>query len=128
MFAANTGGSVISVVLGGTLIPLPDSQNLDGFTVDGTSTVFTAPESGRYYITYDINITAGVLLSSEVLINGVANPALTRSPVLAVTNYSASAIVDIVAGDTISLQLSGLLGIVTLQSGAGASLTLIRLS
>lgn len=128
MFAANTSGSVISVVLGGTLIPLPNSQILDGFTANAANTVFTAPVAGLYYMTYDINLTAGVLLGSSILINGTANPASTRSPLLAVSSYSANIMVNLAVGDTVSLQLSGLLGLVTLQGGAGASLSIIRLS
>ena len=47
MFASNTIGSVINVALGSaTSIPLPNNQNLDGFTVNGTNTTFTVPQSG----------------------------------------------------------------------------------
>ena len=58
MFASNTTGFVVQ--LGGDVIPLPQNQNLDGFTVDGTNTVFTVPADGRYYITYQINTTAAI--------------------------------------------------------------------
>ncbi|AIE79977.1 BclA protein [Bacillus cereus] len=47
MFASNTIGSAINVALGGaTSIPLPNNQDLDSFTVDGTNTTFTVPQSG----------------------------------------------------------------------------------
>lgn len=127
MFAANTTGGTISVILGGTLVPLADSQVLDDFTVNANDTVFTVPETGTYYISYDINLTAGALLQSMILINGVANAASTRSPLLSLSNYSAEIIVNLTAGDTILLQLAGLLGLVVLENGAGASLSIIRL-
>jgi hypothetical protein len=54
MAAHNTSGAVIAVVLGGTDIPLPQSQNLSGFMVNGLNTMFTVPSSGRYRVKYSI--------------------------------------------------------------------------
>jgi len=130
MFAASTTGDTIAVVLEGTLVPLPDSQVLDGFTANGDDTVFTVPAAaaGNYYISYKVNVTAGLLLSSGILINGTLDPASVRAPLLAATNFDADFIVTLAAGDTISLELSGLVELVILQDGVGASLNIIRLS
>jgi hypothetical protein len=127
MFAANTGGGPIDVVLGGTQIPLPNLQNLDDFVPNGTNTEFEVPETGKYYISYEINLTLGVLVGSRVTVNGSSIPASEISPILA-TEYRASFITDLVAGDTISLELFGLLGAAILRSGVGNSLTVIRLA
>ncbi|GAF67090.1 hypothetical protein BTS2_3998 [Bacillus sp. TS-2] len=127
-FAANTTGATIAVVLGGTPVPLPSEQDLGPITVNGTDTIFTVPDAGRYFISYNLNFTAGLLVSSQVEINGVVDPALTRAPALALSSLEANAIVTLTAGSTIELQLFGLLGAAVLQGGVGASLTIIRLS
>ncbi|WMM23831.1 hypothetical protein RBU61_12960 [Tissierella sp. MB52-C2] len=127
MFAANATGATIAVILAGTLIPLPSVQSLDAFAVNGANTVFTVPTTGRYYLSYNINLTAGAVLQSQILLNGAAIPASVVNPIVSVSGYSAQVIVNLTAGDTISLQLSGLLGAVVLQNGAGASLAAIRL-
>ena len=126
-FAANTSGATISVVLSGTLVPLPDAQTLDSIIVDNADTVFTVPDDGRYFISYAVNLTAAALLQSHILVNGVPNLASQISPIVATSRFSSSIILPLNAGDTISLELSGLLGSVDLQQGAGATLSIIRL-
>ncbi|MFC4403885.1 BclA C-terminal domain-containing protein [Gracilibacillus xinjiangensis] len=126
-FAANSSGTLISVVLGGSTIPLPDDQNLSGITVNAADTVFTVPAEGRYLIMYNINLTAALLVGSRIVVNGVPLESSVRNPVLSVSNLSANVITNLAAGDTISLQLFGLLGAATLQGGQGAALTIIRL-
>ncbi len=51
MFANNTLGGPISVILGGTNIPLSNNQSLGNFTVNATNDIFTIPVTGRYYLT-----------------------------------------------------------------------------
>ena len=120
-FAANTSESLIAVVLVGTAVPLPDAQNLVNITVDGTNTVFTVPSSGRYYISYNVNLTVALLIGSRLLINGSPLLASTRSPILTASSLSAEVITTLAAGDTITLELFGLLGAATLQAGQGAA-------
>ena len=126
-FAANTSGATISVVLSGTLVPLPDAQTLDSIIVDNADTVFTVPDDGRYFISYAVNLTAAALLQSHILVNGVPNLASQISPIVSISRFSSSIILPLNAGDTISLELSGLLGLVVLQQGAGATLSIIKL-
>ncbi|MGG3756078.1 hypothetical protein ABET26_10815, partial [Bacillus anthracis] len=136
MFASNTIGSVINVALGSaTSIPLPNNQNLDGFTVNGTNTTFTVPQSGRYYITYQINTTAavGIGAGSRILLNNTTPiPASILRPALSVSAFNNDVIVNLNAGDTIQLQLfSSILLVATLLSiggSVGAALTIIRVS
>ncbi|HDV8369768.1 TPA: collagen-like protein, partial [Bacillus cereus] len=129
-FANNTSGTAISVVLGGTNVPLPNNQNIGpGITVSGGNTVFTVANAGNYYISYTINITASLLVSSRITINGGALAGTINSPAVATTSFSATIITTLAAGDAISLQLFGLLAVATLSTTTpGAVLTIIRLS
>ncbi len=128
MNALNTSGSTIAVILGGTLVPLPNNQILDGFTVDAANQVFTVPTSGTYLIMYRVSTTASLLLSSRVLLNGAALAGSTFTPALAGTTFQATLFASLAEGNTLSLQLFGLLGTAVLQSGNGANFTVVRLS
>jgi BclA-like protein len=126
-FADNTAGTSISVLLGGTLVPLPNDQNLgSGVTVNGANTVFTVANAGRYRIKYNVNLTAGLILGSRLLINGSANTASTVAPLLSLSNYQAEIITNLTAGSTVSVQLYGLIATAVLSSGQGASLLIQR--
>ncbi|MDA1774358.1 hypothetical protein PDJ95_23790, partial [Bacillus cereus] len=129
-FAANTSGSIIAVILGGTSVPLPDSQTLSGgITVNGANTIFTIPNTGRYFINYGVNLQAALLLSTRLTINGVANTQSTITPLLALSQFNNTIIVSLTAGSTITLELFGLLGAATLLGGsAGATLTIMQIS
>ncbi|MGG1055633.1 BclA C-terminal domain-containing protein [Bacillus wiedmannii] len=129
-FANNTSGTAISVLLGGTNVPLPNNQNIGpGITVSGGNTVFTVANAGNYYISYTINITASLLVSSRITINGAPLAGTINSPAVATTSFSATIITTLAAGDAISLQLFGLLAVATLSTTTpGAVLTIIRLS
>ncbi|HOO13415.1 MAG TPA: collagen-like protein, partial [Bacillota bacterium] len=128
-FAASTSGGDIDVIIGGTPVPLPDAQNLSpDITPNGDSTVFTVGPAGRYYISYNVNLTLGILLGARLVINGAPNTASTINPVLVLDSFSAEIIVNLPANSTITLELFGFVGFVSLQAGAGASLTIIRLA
>ncbi|MCU5421620.1 hypothetical protein OCF13_06250 [Bacillus tropicus] len=107
----------MSVVLGGTNVPLPNNQNIGpGITVSGGNTVFTVANAGNYYISYTINITASLLVSSRITINGGALAGTINAPAVATTSFSATIITTLAAGDAISLQLFGLLAVATLST------------
>lgn len=126
--ASNSGGTV-AVVLGGTSIPLPNSQNIGtGISVNGISTVFTVANAGRYRISYAFRFTASMLVSSRILINGTPESALIDAPSLSTPRLSGDAIVSLAAGATVEPQLYGLIGAVVLQNGAGAGLVIERVS
>ena len=126
MSAANTTSAVIAVVLGGTNVPLPDNQNLNTFTVDGTNTVFTVPATGEYLISYAVATTAALLVSSQITQNGTPITASIITPTVAASNLESTFIVPLTAGDTLSLQLFGLLGAATLLGGASTYMTHVR--
>ncbi|MDF9517202.1 BclA C-terminal domain-containing protein, partial [Bacillus cereus] len=129
-FANNTSGSVISVLLGGTNIPLPNNQNIGpGITVSGGNTVFTVANAGNYYIAYTINLTAGLLVSSRITVNGSPLAGTINSPTVAAGSFSATIIASLPAGAAVSLQLFGVVALATLSTATpGATLTIIRLS
>ncbi|PGW32362.1 BclA C-terminal domain-containing protein, partial [Bacillus thuringiensis] len=130
MYAGNTIGSAITVVSGGTNIPLPNNQVLDSFVVTITNDSFTVPVTGLYYITYQINIALPLLVGSRIVLNGSAIPGSIFAPPVTTSNFSNDVIVQLTAGDILSLQLFGSAGTATLIGGSseGAELTIIRLT
>jgi len=128
MSALNTTGQTITVIAGGTSVPLPDDQTLSGFTVNGTNTVFTVPTTGTYLVTYHIRTTVALLLTSSILRNGTTLAGSSISPIADINSYNMTLITDLAAGDTLQLRLSGLVATVVLQGGTGASLTVVRLA
>ncbi|KML62004.1 hypothetical protein VL19_08380, partial [Bacillus stratosphericus] len=129
MYASNTSGSTVLVVLGGTAVTLPNNQSLDGFTVSGGNTVFTVPVSGRYFITYQVNTNAALLAGTRVINNGTPIAGSILTPALSTSTYNVSLITTLAAGNQISLQIFGLVATVVLLGGGsvGAALTIIRL-
>jgi hypothetical protein len=67
-----------------------------------------------------------LLVSSQVLQNGAPITASIVTPTVAADNLSTSFIVPLTAGDTLTLQLFGLLGAATLLGGASTYMTVIR--
>ena len=129
-FAANTTGSTLAVIVGGTLIPLPDSQVLSpGITVNGANTVFTVTDAGRYQLSYNVNTTASLASGTRLLINGTPNTVSTVAPAVSLSHFANEILLNLNAGDTISLQMFGIASAATLLPGsAGATLSITRLS
>ena len=130
-FAANTQGTSILVPLGGTPIPLPDDQLLSpGITANAGNTTFTVAAAGTYQISYHVNTTMALLMGTRLVINGVNNVPSTVAPAAAATSFENKIKVVLPANSTITLQMYpiALAGTAILVgSGAGASLTIIRL-
>ncbi|MGF9725399.1 collagen-like protein, partial [Bacillus safensis] len=129
MYASNTSGSTVLVVLGGTAVSLSNNQTLDGFTASGGNTVFTVPVSGRYFITYQVNTSVALLAGTRIVNSGSAIPGSILSPALSASTYNVSLITTLTAGNQISLQIFGVVATVVLLGGGsvGAALTIIRL-
>ena len=131
-FAANTQGGTILAALGGTAIPLPNAQVFSGdITPNAGNTVFTVATAGTYQISYHVNTTLALLMGTRLVINGVNNTASTVAPVVSASHFENQIKVTLPAGSTISLQIypPAVAGTAVLVGGgAGASLTIIRLS
>jgi hypothetical protein len=126
MNASNNTGSAIAVILGGTPVPLPNNQILNNFTVDGANESFTVLQTGTYLVSFRVSLTAALLLTAGITVNGTLVPVSQLSPVLSVSQYTNTFLLNLTAGDVVELQLSGLLGLATLQAGSGAELALVR--
>lgn len=117
-------------MLSGTNIPLPNAQQLNNVTVNGANDIFTVQQAGTYELEYHVCLTAEIFVSSRLLVNGTM---LTDSEVtpLTSTDYLTRKLttVNLNAGDTISLQLYGLLGVATLvgnDSTKATSLSIMK--
>lgn len=131
-FAANTTGASLTIALGGTLIPLPSNQVFSpDISVNGANTVFTINTFGRYRISYQINTTLALGLRSQLSINGSSFLPSVITPVLSTSVYKNEVELNLGTGATVSLQMVAplIVGLAVLISGgAGATLTIIRLS
>ncbi len=116
-------GSVIAVVLGGTDVPFNSYQALNGITTADAVT-YQVTTTGAYRISYSAKTTAALLANTRVVVNGIGVQVLADEPVLATNQFSGDAILNLTAGDEISLEFYGLLGAVTLQTGHGATMTI----
>ena len=126
---AYASGTALTASLTGTPVALPNGQILPtGITVDGTNTIFTVNVAGRYRIAYAVNTTAGLFLSTRIMLGGVPSVASTVDPVLSLSNFSNEILVDLAAGTTVQLQTVGASINLTLTTGAGATLMITRLS
>lgn len=128
MSALNITASTISVTTDGTNIPLPVQPYVNGFTVNATNTEFTATQAGTYLISYDIKMTSGLPMSSRVTLNGAPLPNSINTSSTSTNEYSVTFMQTLAAGDVLSLQLYGVNAPVTLQTGTGASLNIIKIS
>lgn len=130
-FAANTQGSSVLVALGGSPIPLPNAQVLSpDITANTGNTVLAVATAGTYQISYHVNTTVALLMGTRLVINGVNSIPSTINPVVSTSNFENQIKVTLPANSTITLQLfTTIAGTAILVSGgAGASLTIIRLS
>lgn len=124
----NQTGATIVVILGGTPIPLPVTNYNSGYTVAGGGASVTINTAGSYFITYEIGLTAAIAVQAAVFSGGSALASTVTNPgLLTVTTLTKTSIVNLGAGAVLTLQLFGLAATAVLQSGAGASLTIIRI-
>lgn len=128
MSASNSSSSIIAVVLGGTLVPLPNNQDLDGFTVDGTNTIFTVVNTGKYMISYGVATTTDLLISSRVMYNGASIVSSDITPVVASRIFNTQFLCSLSADDTLSLQLYGVISVATLLGGNSTYFTVVQIA
>ena len=128
MNAMNTSCTELTVTPCGSNIPLADEQLIRNFYVKDNDTTFVFEEAGIYYVNYEIKAISLLLMSSRLIINGSELMSSVDSPDINKSIFSGSLIDCFNAGDNISLQLFGILGVIALQSGVGASLNIIRIA
>ena len=97
--------------------------------MNASNDIFTIPVTGRYYLTYQVNTTTSLLAGTRLLLNSSTPLSDLFFPAISTSNYNNNLIINLIAGNTISLQLFGVLSIVNLVGGGstGASLTIIRI-
>ena len=128
-FASNTTAGTVSVTTDGTNIALPNDQiTTADITIDGTNEVFTVATAGKYLIIYGIYLSTAHTTGARVMINDSAYEPSVIEPSLSLSNFHNSFIVNLEADSTVSLQLYGLDDTLTLQSNAGANLSIIQLA
>ena len=129
MSAQNLSGASIKIVTGGTPVPLPHHPNMYGFTVNADDTVFTAQEAGLYYISYSLDLTAGLSMSVTVDINEVASPVLRKSSTVLMSKsaFACAALLPLTADSTLHLTFPGLRISPPLGPAVGPFFTVITL-
>mgnify|MGYP003623400406 CR=1 FL=1 len=129
-FAANTSGTLLTVLVAGTSVPLPNAQSMSPDITLTSNTTFTVNTTGYYRISYHLNTTASLLIGTCLIVNGAAIPASVIPPIVSTSSYRNEVELYINSGSTILLQVyATLLGVATLLSNsAGASLMILRLS
>ncbi|MDQ6479558.1 BclA C-terminal domain-containing protein [Dyadobacter sp. LHD-138] len=93
-----------------------------GVTINSTNTVITIANAGRYQISYRLNTTASLLISSRILLNDSSLPGSIVSPSVSINSFQSGVITNAEAGSTISHQLYGILGAAVLAGDAYVSI------
>lgn len=128
MSALNTSASTLSVTTDVTDIPLPVQPYMDGFTADAANTEFAVAQTGTYLISYDIKMTSGLPMSSKITLNGTPITNSINTSSTSSNEYSVTFMQPLTAGDILALQLYGVNGPVSLQTGTGASLNIVKIA
>ncbi|EST53758.1 hypothetical protein T458_23635 [Brevibacillus panacihumi W25] len=126
-FGANTRGAILRVVKEGIPIPLSDNQVLQGIFTDEEQTAFTVPDDGNYLITYVIQFTEALPIHARITINEEPYLPTVIASNGEQTSFTNTVLAPLAAGDAIALQLYGFDGEAVLQTGAGATLTIVKL-
>ena len=128
LYAGNADGNVIAVFLSGTSIPFPSNQIISsGFSANGSNTIFTAASAGRYQLSYSLKLTASVLVSARILVNGNPLAGSIVSPLVSQDKFATTIIADLPAGASVQVQFFGLLGVVVLATGEPQYLSILKL-
>lgn len=126
-FGANTRGAILRVVKEGIPIPLSDNQVLQGIFTDEEHTAFIVPADGNYLITYVIQITEALPIHARIMINEEPYLPTVIASNGELASFTNTVLAPLAAGDAIALQLYGFDGEAVLQTGAGATLTIVKL-
>lgn len=132
-YAANNIGGPLNLSLLGIPVPVAFPSvftSSSDITRNGTSTIFTINTAGRYYIKYQINVTASIAIGARLYINGNYQPAASSAALLGVNNFKGELMIDLGIGSTVNVSIfATLIGVVTLLSaGNAAYLSIVRIA
>ncbi len=113
-------------MLGGTVVPVDSNQAQSGFIY--SNGVASAVNAGTYEISYALKYTATTSASSELELNGTAIPGSVDTPSNATSMEDGRVILTLSAGDSININLFGLIGAVTPQTAGGGTLTITQVA
>lgn len=124
--ALNQCDAIIKSALNISVISLPERTINDGWGA-ASSSIFNTPETGYYYISYEVHTTEQVTsLGTCVRIGNNKIPELTINPGLNRRDYIQSAIIHLTKGNLIDLCFFGITADIAMQS-AGARLTVFKI-
>ena len=126
--AQNTAGTTLAVTVLGTAVPLANVMYINGFTDNAGLTQFVAENTGIYRVTFHASVTAALLMTCGVYRNGTAISGLQQGGLVSVSSFDGDGIINLNAGDTLSLMFYGLLGTAVLSSGTGAYMIVQQIS
>lgn len=126
--AYNDEKTAIAVIHEGTAVPFPTQTYNNGFTASANNSAFTVKDGGTYLVSYSIRITTALIMSSAIYVNGASIDSTAINSSINLDQYSNTSILTLSAGDSLELMLYGLLGTVVLESGAGTTLTIVRIA
>ena len=112
-----------ATVFGGADIPFSNNGSMSGISHNAGNTIIIVQNAGCYKIDYNVSITAGVGAQLAVAVNGTVD-ASTPKPMLTSTGeVSGSAIMQLAAGDIITLRNNSLVPItLALAPSVGAQM------
>ena len=118
-----------ATILGGSNVPFSNNGPLLGITHAAGSTDIAIPTSGRYKITYNMFITAGVGAAIAIAVNGTIRPATNILALIATGEISGTVILTLTAGDVLTLRNNSSVALtLVLTPAVGAQFNIIKLS
>ncbi|KAA0992675.1 BclA C-terminal domain-containing protein [Dyadobacter aurulentus] len=128
LYAGNNTGTSLVIMLGGISVPFPSHQTVSPeFTVFPGSTSFVINTGGRYQLSYRLKLTAALLMSTRIMLNGAPLAGSEIAPVATLDTFSTSVIADVSAGSVVNLQAFGLLGVASLSATESQYFSIVKL-
>ena len=88
----------------------------------------TVPSTGFYQIDYNVSKTVGAQSSIAIAVNGTVDASTNKAALAAVGEISGTAILELTAGDVLTLRNNGLLSFtMDIAPSVGAQMNLILL-
>ena len=128
-YAANTQGTSLPLTLDGLRMPLPDNRLLSpGITINDANDSFTVKEAGRYKISYAVHITEALFTGTYLMIESTSTNYEALPLRESWTSFAGEILLDLEAGDDVSLWVYGVSTVTLLPQSVGAFVSMVRLS